>query len=472
MEYEIIRRLARGGMGVVDLARRDDGTLVALKRLALQGTPAEMRQATVRFQRELEVLARLDHDAVVPMLDVVEEAGDVVLVMPYLPGGNLAERVRDHGPLPTEEILALAHRLLPALAAAHRLGIIHRDIKPANVLFDDEGRAHLADFGVARTREITGGLTHPGVVLGTPGYLAPEQARGEELTPAADIASLGATLHHAATGRSPYGSGDDHAVLLRTARARAQVDASLDPRLRRMIRSMLRARPERRPTAAALAGGADGTRLIPSLSARRRPAVLAAVGAAALVAIALTVGLAWDRGEGATATADQDVTSTTEPACTPTRYQPCGAEPAPGTDGRVCLEGRADYDGLPSTGCEAEADDLDGTELVDRVVANIVPADDVDRYPMQVADEFDLGCNNTLRVELTAPVGLSLRLEVLDEDGEVLGQATSADGIPGEVAVRDPRCFRDDSGTFIAQVTAIGSDRTADTYVLTRRGSF
>lgn len=82
VDYEIVRRLARGGMGVVDLARRDDGTLVACKRLAFQGTPAEMRQAKVRFERELEVLARLDHEAVVPMLDVVDDAGDLVLVMP------------------------------------------------------------------------------------------------------------------------------------------------------------------------------------------------------------------------------------------------------------------------------------------------------------------------------------------------------------------------------------------------------
>ncbi|HSP03549.1 MAG TPA: serine/threonine-protein kinase, partial [Acidimicrobiales bacterium] len=371
MEYEIVRRLARGGMGVVDLARRDDGTLVALKRLALQGTPAEMRQATVRFQRELDVLARLDHDAVVPMLDVVEEAGDVVLVMPYLPGGNLAERVRDDGPMSADEVRALAQRLLPALAAAHRLGIIHRDIKPANVLFDADGRAHLADFGVARTREITGGLTRPGVVLGTPGYLAPEQARGEELTTAADIASLGATLHFAATGQSPYGTGEDHAVLLRTARAKARIDASIEPRLRRTIRSMLRAQPERRPTAAALAGGADGTRLIPALAQRRRPVVLAAVAVVVLVGAALAVGLAWggaDEPEAAPEPAAE--TTPTEPPCSPTKYQPCGEEPAPGTDGRACLDGRDDYDGLTSNGCEAEADDLDGTELVDRIAAN------------------------------------------------------------------------------------------------------
>lgn len=474
MDYEIVRRLARGGMGVVDLARRDDGELVALKRLAFQGTPAEMRQAKVRFERELEVLARIDHDAVVPMLDVIDDAGDVVLVMPYLSGGNLAERVRDHGPLPASEVRAIAERLLPALSAAHRLGILHRDIKPGNVLFDGEGRAHLADFGVARTREITGGLTRPGVVLGTPGFLSPEQARGEELTPASDIASLGATLHFAATGHSPYGEGEATAVLLRTARARPRIDRSIEPRLRRMIASTLRARPERRPTAAALAGGAAGTHPIPLLARRRRLAVLAGVGIGlgALAGVGLVLGVVRDGDDTAAPSATTSTTGTTEPPCSPQKYQPCGEPPAPHTDGRTCIDDHADYDGLVSNGCEAAPDDLDGTELVDRIAANIVPADDVDRYPLRIDDEGDLGCNNTFRLGLTAPEGSSLLLELFDAEGELVAQTTSAEGIPGEIAVQDPRCFRSDAGEFEAQVTATGSDRTAERYVLTRSGSF
>lgn len=467
VDYEIVRRLARGGMGVVDLARRSDGTLVACKRLAFQGTPAEMRQAKVRFERELEVLARLDHEAVVPMLDVVDEAGDLVLVMPYLAGGNLAERVREHGPLPADEVREIAARLLPALAAAHRLGILHRDIKPANVLFDEAGRAHLADFGVARTREITDGLTRPGVVLGTPGFLSPEQARGDELTPASDVASLGATLHFAATGHSPYEGGDAHAVLLRTARARPRIDRSIEPALRRTITAMLHPRAERRPTAAALAGGAAGTRPIPVLGQRRRTVAIAAAALGALVLAG--VGVLALGGDDGPATA-ADATSTVP--CEPLPYQPCGEPPAPHTDGRTCIDDHADYDGDAANGCEAVPDDLDGTELIDRIAATIVPADDVDRFPLVVDDEGDLGCNNTFRLTLTAPAGTALRLELLDDEGDVLDETTSADAVPAELAVRDPRCFRDDGGGYLAQVTPIGSDRSADRYVLTRQGSF
>lgn len=456
-------------MGVVDLARRDDGTLVALKRLSFHGTPPEMRQARVRFERELEVLARLEHEAVVPMLDVVERDGELVLVMPYLAGGDLAERVRERGPLPADEVQAIARRLLPALSAAHRLGIVHRDIKPANVLFDDEGRAHLADFGVARTREVTGGLTRPGIVLGTPGFLSPEQARGEEVTPASDIASLGATLHFAATGDSPYGGGNPDAVLLRTARAKPRIARDLDPALRRTIAAMLRSRPERRPTAAAAAGGADGTLAIPRLDPRHR--TVAIVGAAVAVALAVTGATILLTG-GTDEEGDVAASATTEPACVPLPYQLCGQPPAPNTDGRQCIDDHADYDGLASNGCEAAPDRVDGQELVDSIAANIVPADDVDRYPVRIDDEADLTCSNTFRLEITAPPGMSLRLSLYDDVGELVGETTSSDGVPSEIALRDPRCFRDDGGDFLAEVTAIGTDRSAESYLLTRRGSF
>ena len=454
-------------MGVVDLARREDGTLVALKRVSVHGTPVEMRQARVRFDRELEVLARLDHEAVVPMLDVVDEAGDLVLVMPYLAGGNLAERVDATGPLAAEEVRALADRLLPALAAAHRIGIVHRDIKPANVLFDEEGRPHLADFGVARTREITGGLTRPGVVLGTPGYLAPEQARGEDIGPPADVASLGATLHFAATGRSPYGTGEDHAVLLRTARGRPKVDKAIEPSLRRMIAAMLRPDPDARPTAAALAGGADGTRVLLLLPRRHR--IAAVLGAGAVVALVATGATVLVTGGDDPAASNP---TTTAPPCEPLPYQPCGGVPAPNTDGERCIDGHADYDGIAANGCEAAPDGADGDELVDRIAANIVPEGDFDRYPLTIDDAADLGCDNTFRLRIVAPPGTSLRITLTDDEGTSFGEATSSDGTPGELAVQDPRCFQDDGGGFVAEVSPIGSDRSAESYILTRSGSF
>lgn len=472
--YQVSRRLARGGMGVVDLAVGPDGTEVALKRLALHGTADEMRAARTRFERELRVLQELTHDAVVPLLDVVDDGGEIVLVMPYFAGGNLAERVREHGPLSPGEVERMGRRLLPGLAAAHRRGIVHRDIKPANVLFDAEGRAHLADFGVASTRDATDGLTRTGTVLGTPGFVAPEQARGEPASAASDIAALGATLHFAATGHSPYGDGDAHAVLLRAARGRSRIDRDLPPKLRRTLRTMLESRPDRRPAAAALVGGADDTHAIP-LDApwrlrRWRWAIagLVAVGLAGGAAVALVRGDA----EGGGSLADVAAAVPTTEPCRPLDYQPCGQEPAPNTDGERCLDGFADYDGRARTGCEAVADDVDGQLLEETLEATIVPAGDVDRYPLRVVDEADLGCSNTLRVTINAPEGMTLRLEITDDDGDVLDEAVAADGVPGEVAIRDPRCFQNDTGDYTAVVTPVGSDRSAEPYTLTRTGSF
>lgn len=473
VDYEVIRRLARGGMGVVDLARRPDGTLVALKRLGLHGTAAEMQLARARFQRELETLRRIEHDAVVPLLDVVDDAGDVVLVMPFLEGGSLAERVGERGPLDASEVRSVANRILPALAIAHRRGVVHRDIKPANVLFDASGRAHLADFGVATSTDATAGLTGTGIVLGTPGYLAPEQARGEPTTAASDIASLGATLHFAATGRSPFAGGETAAVLLRTARSRADIDRSIEPDLRRMLVTMLDGRPERRPTAAALAGGVSDTDPIPRLGRRRRPALIfACIAAAATVAVGGRSLI--DEGDDASANGPvaETTTSSTEPPCQPEKYRPCGGLAAPNTDGRVCVDDHADYDGLTSNGCEAAPDAVDGTELVDRIAANIVPADDTDRYRLRVTDEGDLGCNNTLRLRITAPAGTAVRAELFDEEGRLVAETTSADDVPGEIDVSDPRCFRSDAGDYEVVVSPTGSDRSAEDYVLTRSGSF
>ncbi|MDZ7675878.1 MAG: hypothetical protein U5K30_12525 [Acidimicrobiales bacterium] len=345
MEYEVIRRLARGGMGVVDLARAPDGSLVALKRLGLHGTPTEMQQARARFERELAVLTRMRHD---------------------------------------------------------------------------------------------------------------------------DIAALGATLHFAATGRSPYEGGDPHAVLLRTARARPSVARDIDRDLRRTLRSMLDARPERRPTAAALAGGASDTDPIPTLGRRQRTGLVVGAVVASLLLV-LGVQAATDDGEPAVAA---EATPTTEPACEPLPYRPCGGENAPNTDGERCIADHDDYDGLASNGCEAEPDDVDGAELEDRLEATIVPADDTDEYPVRVSDEGDLLCNNTLRLRITAPAGMAVRLELHDDEGSVVEETTSADGVAGELAVSDPRCFQDDSGTYRTVVTPSGSDRSAGPYLLERSGSF
>jgi len=472
VEFERVARLGRGGMGVVDLARTPDGRQVALKRLTLHGSADDMARARQRIEREAEVLTRLHHPNVVELLEVVEEGDELTLVMPYLTGGTLAERVARHGPAPVEEVERLADVLSSALAAAHRAGIVHRDIKPANVLFDAEGVPHLADFGVASSRDDTAGLTAVGTVVGTPGFMAPEQARGDEAGQPADVFSLGATLLHAATGEGPYGRGAPDLLMVRAAQGKVQpVPRTLPVALRRRLQAMLDPRPERRPSAAALAGGPHGTEVARPVVGRprRRWPVWAGAGGLAAAGAVAALAVSARETEAPPTTAS---TSSTE-ACTDLPYQPCGqAEPAPGTDGRRCLEGFDDYDEDPANGCEAVPDGLaDGTPLTERIEGTIVPRDDVDTFAVEVRDERQLLCDGELRLTLTAPAGVTMRLEVL-EDGEVLGQATSADGVPASVTLGEPECLFDDGTTLQARVSAIGSDRTAEPYRLERRGSF
>lgn len=471
MPYERVARLGRGGMGVVDLARRDDGTQVAVKRLTLHGSADDIARARQRIAREAAVLTRLHHPNIVELLEVHDDGDDVTLVMPYLTGGTLADRVSRHGPAPAAEVEHLADQLGAALAAAHRAGVVHRDIKPANVLFDHAGVPHLADFGVASSHDDTAGLTATGTVVGTPGFMAPEQARGEAAGRPADVFSLGATLRYAATGEGPYGRGAPELLMVRAAQGKVRpVPRPVPNDLRRRLEAMLEPRPERRPSAAALVGGPAGTRVARTAGRwrRSRMAVLGAAAAGLMGLVAAVAIAARETGDRPTATP----TTTTSEDCSPLPYQPCDAEPAPGTDGRRCLEGFADYDERVANGCEAADDGLPaGAPLEDVVEGTIVPRDDVDEFTMEVADRRQLLCDGQLRVTLTAPAGTSLRLDVLAGD-EVLGQATSADGVAATVTVREPECFGDDATTLTARVSPVGSDRSADPYVLERAGSF
>jgi hypothetical protein len=461
-------------MGVVDLARGPDGTQVALKRLTLHGSAEEIGRARQRIEREADVLTRLDHPNVVSLLEVIEEGDELTLVMPYLTGGTLADRVSRHGPAPVEEVLRLADDLASALAAAHRAGVVHRDLKPGNVLFDADGVPHLADFGVASSRDDTAGLTVVGTVVGTPGFMAPEQARGEGAGQASDVFSLGATLLFAATGEGPYGRGAPELLMVRAAQGKVlPLPRSLAPVLRDRLQAMLEPRPERRPSAAALVGGPDGTSVRAAVTrrARRRRwplwAVSGGVGVAALLA-----GVAVAARE--TGDAPATTTTTTTTGCTDLPYQPCGqAAPAPGTDGTSCLTDFEDYDGDAGNGCEAAPDGLadDAPFDADSIEATTVPRDDVDTFTMEVGDGRQLLCDGRFTVGLTAPKGVSLRLEVLDGES-VLGEATSADGVRATVTINEPECLFDDSGTLTARVSPIGSDRSAEPYLLERHGSF
>ena len=473
--YELVARLGRGGMGTVDLARDRHGRKVALKRLTLQGSAAEIARSRQRLLREADVLRRLDHPHVVGLIDVVDEGDEIVLVMPYLSGGSLAERVAQHGPAPADEVERQSVGLLAALASAHREGIVHRDIKPANVLFDDQGQPCLADFGVALSRDQTHGLTVAGMVVGTPGFMAPEQARGEAVSPATDVFSLGATLLFAATGDGPYGQGDPGLLMVRAASGKVErVPKSLPPGLRRLLTAMLDPRPARRPSAAALVGGPDGTspRTLtlpaPRLSGRGRLAVVGAV-AAVVVGVGACVALTGDDGDP---TSTDGSLADVPLDCDLRPYQPCDQDqPAPFTDGVQCIEDHADYDGDLANGCEAAPDDVGDQPLEDVIEANIVPADDVDTYSVEVDDKLQLLCDGTLEVRLEAPPGMVLGLEVHDSSG-LVDQATSVDGTPAEIRMSEQACGGNDAATLEVIVRPIGSDRVAASYRLTREGNF
>jgi hypothetical protein len=495
MEYRVVRRLGRGGMGVVDLAVGPDGAEVALKRLSLHGTPEEIARARARIRREAEVLRSLDHPGIVRLLDLVDDGDDVVLVMPYLPGGSLHERIAKDGPMTPEAVQVLADRLLDALAAAHRQGVVHRDIKPENVLFTADGDPRLVDFGVAHTQDHTLGLTATSMVVGTPAFMAPEQARGEPASAPADVFALAATLLFTLTGEGPYGPvGADPRVLMhRAASGKVERPArELPADLRTLLATALDPKAARRPSAARLRGG-GGTGATSPLTGladvvlRNRVLV---IGGAAVLALLLVAGLVValtggddDDGGRETAAGPTTTTSTTEATtttvrpCRPLPYRPCedgvlGA-PYPNTGGFRCDPGYADYDGVDTNGCEAEPDDLDDpevlTEAAGSVEGTIVPRDDVDTFRLPTHDGGIL-CNGEVTVTLEAPEGMDLLLEVRRDDGELMGNEEVSGG--DEVSVRvGERCIESD-GPISVTVRPTGEDRTGDPYTLSRDGSF
>jgi eukaryotic-like serine/threonine-protein kinase len=212
--YQVLKVVGSGGMGVVlqafDPALRRH---VAVKLLAPHlATSPDARQ---RFVREARVAAAVAHDHVVAIHAVEEWQGTPYLVMQYVAGPSLQELLDRAGPLDVREVVRLGAQAAAGLAAAHARGLVHRDVKPANLLLEAEtGRLKITDFGLARAVD-DATVSHPGAVLGTPDYMAPEQARGEAVDHRADLFSLGSVLYVLGTGRLPFGDGPPLAVLRR-----------------------------------------------------------------------------------------------------------------------------------------------------------------------------------------------------------------------------------------------------------------
>src|SRR5919197_827400 len=195
--YRLNELLGRTGMSEVwaahdtELRRR-----VAIKLLAPDADRA-------RFEREARAVASLSHPNITQLYDYGDARGRPFMVLEYLPGGTLEDVLSDGMPLPDATTERITRDIAAGLAHAHQHGIVHRDLKPGNVLFDAEGRAKIADFGIARLGR-GGTLTDAGTVLGTAAYISPEQAAGETATPASDVYSLGVLVFRMRTGRLPF----------------------------------------------------------------------------------------------------------------------------------------------------------------------------------------------------------------------------------------------------------------------------
>uniref|UniRef100_A0AAU2VN06 Bifunctional serine/threonine-protein kinase/ABC transporter substrate-binding protein n=1 Tax=Streptomyces sp. NBC_00008 TaxID=2903610 RepID=A0AAU2VN06_9ACTN len=264
-EYRTLARLGAGGMGVVYLARSAGGALAAVK--VIRAEHAADPGFRARFRREAEAAARITGPWVVPVTGADTEAREPWLATAFVPGPSLGEAVGERGPLPEATVLGLGARLAGALVAVHGAGLLHRDVKPGNVLLALDG-PRLIDFGIARHEGATA-LTATDAVLGTPGYLAPEQASAGPLGPACDVFSLGCVLAYAATGQRPFGYGTAAGVLYRTVHGQPDL-AGLPSALLAVVTACLAKDPADRPTAAEaerlLTGDGTGWE-VPGLSA-------------------------------------------------------------------------------------------------------------------------------------------------------------------------------------------------------------
>jgi hypothetical protein len=262
--YRLLERVGAGGMG--EVYRGYDPQLerdVAVKLPYFYGPPEERAKHVQRFQREARAAAQIHHPHVCPVYDVGEHDGQPFVVMAFLPGPSLAQRLAASRFEDVDEAVRVVGQLLDGLAAVHARGIVHRDLKPANVLFDAAGRAVLTDFGLARPETDTG-LTTAGTVLGSPAYMAPEQAagQGERAGPWTDLYSLGVVLYQMVTGKLPF-EGPVVALLPRIVHEEPtpprHYRPDLDPALEAVILRALQKDPAKRFRDAAEFAAALGT---------------------------------------------------------------------------------------------------------------------------------------------------------------------------------------------------------------------
>ncbi|MGO1051475.1 serine/threonine-protein kinase [Crossiella sp. CA198] len=263
--YRLTEPIGSGGMGVVWLAVDErDGGPVAVKRA--RSADVDGARGRRRLRGEAGIVAGLKHPGIVRFLDVVGEGAQPWLVMEYVAGPDLGALIERDGPLPPRRVAALGAQLAAALAAVHACGVVHRDVKPGNVLVPADGPARLTDFGISRAVNGDATLSQAALVAGTPAYLAPEVANGEQATAAADLFSLGATLFAAVQGCSPFGNaGDNPLAVLRRAAAGVVPPATRAGPLGPVLSALLRPDPADRPDAC------QARRLLAAVAEDREP---------------------------------------------------------------------------------------------------------------------------------------------------------------------------------------------------------
>jgi serine/threonine-protein kinase len=405
--YEEPRLIGRGGMGEIYLAHdRMLGRTVAIKVLAER--LAEDPELRERFRREALTAARLSAEPhVVTIYDVGEHRGRPFTVMEHLPGGTLAEEAQG----PTEPSVALDWlvQAAQALDAAHEHGVVHRDVKPANLIFDGLGRIQVVDFGIARLVDETLGLTAPGTILGTAGYLAPEQAAGRETTAASDRYALAVVAYELLTGRRPFERGSP------TAEAAAHIHEPVPPASERGVRlprevdavfarALAKDPAHRFPTAAAFVDALAGalreapTRVVAEAAGsprRRRAGALALAGALLLAAGGLAAALATRDDSGPEPAAAPELRTVTQEVTVEQRPTTVvqtiteAAEEAPGPQEQLSTEEAAALND-EAYGLMQDGDWERALELLERA-APALAGTYSDDFPYEAYAEYNLG---------------------------------------------------------------------------------
>ncbi len=228
-DYELLEEIARGGMGVVYKARQINLNRIVALKMILAGQLAG-EEDVKRFYTEAEAAANLDHPGIVPIFEVGQHQGQHYFSMGYIEGQSLAQKVAG-GPLPPREAAELVQKICEAMAYAHERGVIHRDLKPANILLDQNGQPKVTDFGLAKQMNVASSLTGTGQILGTPSYMAPEQANGQidQVGPLADVYAIGAILYCILTGRPPFQAASALETLMQVVNREPPAPRELNP---------------------------------------------------------------------------------------------------------------------------------------------------------------------------------------------------------------------------------------------------